>query len=455
MKNSPHDHRFLATVTAGLLILAGQLAHAETYDLRDLRQPDDEVTVKITVATQGAVQGATMKAGDEEQVDLTVRSQLAYEERLIATAPTLRSLRQYETAQSQIVIGQHAETNQLDPSRNVIVANTKGNAHLYSPVGALSRQELDVLKVPTCSLACYGLLPGKPVSLGQSWRPSVEALTNVLRLDHVGVNKTAVKLVDVARGLARMQITGTLKGIADGATTDIQLSGDIRYDLRWKHLTWVQLTIQERRDVGPVSVPYVARADVRMLVSPLEGESRLSAIPQEIAQQDAPQAAHLRFASETAGLEILHDRHWHLTEERPQRATFRLIENGKVIAQCNLSRLPALPNGKQLALEEFQSDIQQALGDQFAEFESATKNVRNDGQPALRVTARGIIEGVPIRWIYYHVSNPSGQRAAYVFTLADELQEKFAQRDRLLVDSIRFTAANARTAANNKPTEQR
>ena len=72
----------------------------------------------------------------------------------------------------------------------------------------------------------------------------------------------------------------------------------------------------------------------------------------------------------------------------------------------------------------------------------------------LRVSARGLVSEVPIRWIYYHVSNSSGQRAAYVFTLSDEMNEKFAARDQLLVDSLRFDESDAvETAA--QPRSQR
>jgi hypothetical protein len=265
-------------------------------------------------------------------------------------------------------------------------------------------------------------------------------LAAVLRLEHVGVNQAQMKLVEVARGLARMQLTGSVKGSVDGATTNMLVTGDIRYDLRWKHLTWVQLSIQENRGEGPISIPYVARADVRMLIAPIEGDSDISAVPPAIARENPNQSEMLRYASESIGFELLHNSNWHLTGEQGRRATFRLIDKDKIVAQCNISRLTTMPTGKQLSLEEFQGDIRKALGEQFGEFESAKKTPSKAGGQTLRVSARGLVSEIPIRWIYYHVTDANGERAAYVFTLSDDLTEKFAGRDQLMVDSVQFVA---------------
>lgn len=436
----------LTIVTAGLLSWQGiSLAQEsqETYELRDNRQANDTVSVKVTVATQGVVEGAKLK--DEEKVEMTVRGQLSYQEKLITAGADQVAIRNYDAASAQMVVGKHAETSTLDPQRNVVLASTQTGARLYSPVAPLTRQEFDLLNAPACSLAAYGLLPSQPVSVGSVWRPTADQLAAVLRVEHVGVNQAQMKLVDVSRGLARMQLTGSVKGSVDGASTDMLISGDIRFDLRWKHLTWVQLTIQENRSEGPISVPYVARADVRMLIAPVEGDSTVAKVPAAIAKQNANQSELLRYTSESIGFELLHNKDWHVTGEQGRRATLRLINRDKVVAQCNISRMNSMPTGKQLSLEEFQADIRKALGEQFAEFESAKKTPSNGGGQTLRVAARGIVAKIPIRWIYYHVTDAAGERAAYVFTLADELTEKFAGRDQLLVDSIQFAAGQQPT----------
>lgn len=446
-------------VAASFLIFPGILAAQETYQLVDNRRPEDTVQVKVTVATQGVVQGASLHDKKGQKVEMSVRAQLAYEERALTTGVEQTTVRRYSAASAQMVVGEHAETNALDPQRNVIVATLDQTARLSSPVAPLTRQEFDLLNAPACSLAVYGLLPNEPVAIGATWRPAADKLAGVLRLDHVGVNQTQMKLVDVARGLARMQLTGSIKGSVDGATTEMLLTGDVRYDLRWNHVTWLQLNIQENREEGPISVPYVVRADVRMLISPIAGESKVGQIPASIATGQKNRFDTLRYASESAGLEVLHHNAWHVTAEDGRRATLRLIDKSKVVAQCNISRLPNLPAGKQLALEEFRGDIRKALGDQFGEFESAKKLPGPDGVQTLRVAARGIVAGIRIRWIYYHVSDSSGRRAAYVFTLSDEMTQKFAARDQLMVDSIRFaeigeTSPSAVETANVPQTQR-
>jgi hypothetical protein len=438
MSNFRQKTVLFAVVTAGLLSWQGISTAQEMHDLRDSRTANDMVAVQVTVATQGIVEGAKLK--DEKKVEMSVRGQLAYHEKLVTTGADQVAVRNYSKATAQMVVGQHAETNSLDAQRNVVVASTRDNARIYSPVAPLTRQEFDLLNAPACSLAAYGLLPTKPVAIGSTWRPTSDQLAAVLRLEHVGVNQAQMKLVEVARGLARMQLTGSVKGSVDGATTNMLVTGDIRYDLRWKHLTWVQLSIQENRGEGPISIPYVARADVRMLIAPIEGDSDISAVPPAIARENPNQSEMLRYASESIGFELLHNSNWHLTGEQGRRATFRLIDKDKIVAQCNISRLTTMPTGKQLSLEEFQGDIRKALGEQFGEFESAKKTPSKAGGQTLRVSARGLVSEIPIRWIYYHVTDANGERAAYVFTLSDDLTEKFAGRDQLMVDSVQFVA---------------
>ena len=58
----------------------------------------------------------------------------------------------------------------------------------------------------------------------------------------------------------------------------------------------------------------------------------------------------------------------------------RLIDEGRRIGQCNVSRLPDTPAGKHITLEKFQQDIQQAL--------EQTKGVRKDAAEMLGISVR-------------------------------------------------------------------
>jgi hypothetical protein len=91
-----------------------------------------------------------------------------------------------------------------------------------------------------------------------------------------------------------------------------------------------------------------------------------------------------------------------------------------------------------MSLEEFQADIQRALGQSFGQFLEATQNTRDDGRRVLRVVVSGTASEVSIQWVYYHLSDATGRRAALAFTLEGKLVERFAENDRTLADTFEF-----------------
>jgi len=146
----------------------------------------------------------------------------------------------------------------------------------------------------------------------------------------------------------------------------------------------------------------------------------------------------LSVVSQTTGLVLQAGRDWHVISNGRDGIVLRLVERGDLIAQCNVSRLHDLPAGKQIGLEELQRDIRKTLRTRFAQFEHAEMERSKTGRRILRVTALGDVDAVPIRWIYHHLSTESGERAAFVFTLEDEMVTRFAASDQSLVESLQF-----------------
>ena len=100
----------------------------------------------------------------------------------------------------------------------------------------------------------------------------------------------------------------------------------------------------------------------------------------------------------------------------------------------------AMPAGKNLSLEKFQSDVQQSLGKNFGQFVEATKSTSANGFHVLRITAVGVASELPVQWIYYHIGDNQGRRVSFVFTLEQKLAERFAAADVVLTRSVEFTA---------------
>jgi len=58
----------------------------------------------------------------------------------------------------------------------------------------------------------------------------------------------------------------------------------------------------------------------------------------------------------------------------------------------------------------------------------------------LRIVAAGSVEGVPIRWVHYHLSNDQGRRLAMAFTFDEESLDVFSDQDMQIVNSLELMA---------------
>lgn len=400
------------------------------------------------------------------KVQLRVVARIMYHERLLSpkldkptdSSASRRAVRHYHSAQADIGIGRSQHRSQLRPERRLIVTKSDTDSIvLFSPHGPLTRGELDLLEVPTSSDLVYALLPSNRVSVGDSWRHSEDILALLLRVESITKSSMKSTLEAVKRDVARIAWEGELTGKVQGAQTEMEISGEYRFDFRRQRITWFQMTMRERRAVGQAVPGFLVDADLRMLISPVKKSAELADAKLSAAalRTSDPHQQLLHFISQEGGIELLHDRHWYVIVDQRERAILRMVDHGDVLAQCNLSRLPDLPAGKQIALEEFQQDVQRTLGERFGQFEYASQETDDKGQRILRLVALGAVDEVPIRWMYYHVSNDQGQRAGYLFTLEDELAERFNQSDRILVDSVQFVErASTPTAKSTVAAQQ-
>src|SRR5262249_59044477 len=77
----------------------------------------------------------------------------------------------YEKASATITVGKDRTERTLRPERRLIVAQRYKDVPLvYCPVGPLFRQELELTSEHFDTLHLSGLLPGKAVGVGATWK---------------------------------------------------------------------------------------------------------------------------------------------------------------------------------------------------------------------------------------------------------------------------------------------
>lgn len=450
---------FFATLAVLLLLpTIASAAEAQSVMLEDVRAVGDLQSVQVSLIVQGTLQ-AEQVAGAEEnpKAQVSASGRLTYQERVLALRPGAANEprgavagRYYEDAQAKRKVDDHEESVSLNDGQKIVLARSTNKTDFASASTPLSQSELEMIMVPGNSLAAYNLLPGKEVGVGQSWKHEPQDLVSLLNLDEVTICDASSRLVDVKNGLAIVKLAGTAMGHIDGAATEIKIEGDYRYDTRWKRINWLSLVLTEDRQSSAAAPGFVMTAELKMLAAPVKEIPQLDpAALEQVARVFKNQEHLLRFDSPKAGYRLLHGPNWKLMDDRPQTTAFRMVDSGKTIAQCNVRRLKKQEPGKRLALETFQKDIQKALEGKFGKFVEAREFDRRDKYHVLQVAAQGLVTEIPVQWVYYHLTSPTGECASYVYTMELGVAEKFADQDSAMVNSLELVAlAPAKPAAD-------
>jgi hypothetical protein len=440
----------VGTVTDSAVVRAGEAIRLESQ-----HQPGDCTLIEALLEVGGDL---TIIDGDDKQsVPMSVVGTIRYHERLLAGAPadlnSLRSVRQYETAEAVIKIDKGGLKSQLSPERRTIVVDTtSGDVKLYSPEGPVTRDELDLVAIPGNSLLIGSLLPTDAVEVGDTWSVSGDAITDLLSLDAVSASDVQCVLSDVTLDAAKVEVAGFVHGAANGVATEIEVKARYKFDRRQNRITWVALLLKEKRGVGHVTAGMDIVARLQMKLGPASLPEQLSDERlEELAAASGDRSEQLVYEPEGGDYRLYYGRDWHVMNEQEAVSVLRMVSRGELVGQCNISSLPKIDPAKQASLSKFQEDIQEALGDSFGQFVGAAQSTNQTGYMVYRVQAIGTVADLPIQWNYYLVTEPTGRQVALVFTFEQSLAEQFGDVDTQIIRDLRFLETTTETAS--RPTQ--
>ncbi len=373
-----------------------------------------------------------------------VAGDLLYDERTLSTkeGQARRDIRHYRQAAATISVGGNPIKAKLPEDRRLIVVDLKQHRQtLFSPLGPLSSDDLDLLDVQGSTTLLNALAPPAPVGLSDEWQHDDQLVAALLGLDAISQSDVKSKLKKVEGEIAILDLVGTVSGAIDGVASDIRLKAKYNIDLARRQVTWLAMSIRENRAIGHASPGFDVTARIRVALEEQTAATELSADALAGLPLDPHSGATLLSLSSAAGsFQLLHARNWQVMIDRHDVTVLRMIEQGDLVAQCNISSLPDLPRGKQASIESFRADIERALGVNFGQFAETTQGTSSRGLRVLRAVVDGAASELPIRWIYYHISDEQGRQAALVFTMDAEAIEEFAAADSTLISSFEFLA---------------
>jgi hypothetical protein len=404
---------------------------------------------RVRVAVEVAGQMKMNPTGKElKYLPLSVTADLNFlQRRLPAIAgaelkdsAAVRLVRHYTGAETKFNLKNHEFGHQLRDDRRLIVLQTEGDeGSFFSPLGPLTREELELIDVPGTGVLPELLLPGKELSVGETWELPPAAVVRLLSLDAVHKHDIVGKFDEIRDGVVILSLEGKATGAIGGISSEVNLKAKLNIDPQEQLLTWLAISLNENRAIGHAQPGYEVTTRIRILTALADAAPELS----EQALEKLPLMAKtgellVAFRSETGGFELVHDRRWRVMSEKYDSAILRLIDRGELVSQCNISKLKNFAKGENLTLEAFQGDVKTVLEKQKGTITEASQNTTDDGILVQKLLVSGVAAELPIQWTYYHLSDSEGRRASLVFTIDAKLVERYAHTDQEIISAFRF-----------------
>jgi hypothetical protein len=410
-----------------------------------------QLTAKGTLKNNAAVHGQGTRS-----VPISVAGELEFAEISgdAARAPegVAAYVRLYQTAQAQIEVEGQKDDTRLSINRRLIcVRKLPKSLTYFSPEGPVTRDDLELIETQFDPAALTEILPTELVTPGKTWRPHADSVATVLGLESVTRTTLQCTLNRPQGSRLKIDVTGEAEGITLGAKSTIKVNGHLIYDKGDGRVTEVDVRLEEDREVGRAAPGFQLTANVKTKVS------RLSAAPAELTAtqlaqfklEPSPATLALDFAAPAPAIGIMHDRRWHITAHRRDSVVLRMIDQGQMLGQCNISSLDNSEEDIAVDFSRFRQQIEELMTKQNGKIDEAAAAQPDDKTHVLRIAASATVKEIPVRWFYYYLAGAAGQRAVLVFTLEDKMAKQFAEADHELVGGFRFLTLPAQSARTN------
>jgi hypothetical protein len=372
--------------------------------------------------------------GKPAPLRLSATARHAYHERLLADQ---KAARYYETA----TMTDSNSTRELRPDRRLMVARRADDAlTCFSPAGPLTRDELELVAEHFDSLAVTGLLPGKEVAAGGTWKIENATAQAACQFEALVKHDLTGKLIEVKDGAAWFEVAGTAEGIDLGAPVTMTVTAKGKFDLLTKRLVRVEWKQKEKRGNGPASPESESVVAVTLTREPAEKPKELADVALVgVPGGETPAELLLLTHPEAKGrFTLTHGREWHRTGGEGNQTIFRLLDRGEFVAQATFTVWDSAEPGKHISPTEFEQTMANTPGWEVEEVLEKSEAPADGGKWVYRVPARGNMDGVPVVQNFFVVAAPSGAQVVVAFTMKPGSVPKIGSRDIGLVGGIEF-----------------
>ena len=412
-----------------------------SFRVRSMIELNGEVHLKAQNAPTTRIDG---KPSIARKAPVQSKSTLDYDQQYLLgnDDQSTRAYLFFHEAHSEITVDRHTTQTVLRDGCKQIVKLATGRGicpvALNQPLFAAER---DLVNGAVDSMYLDQLLTDKEVAIADKWTIDRVSAARLLHLDAILDGDLTVCLVDSDDDKAHLEIAGKIQATARDVSTELDIKGKALMDRKGGFVSWLALQIDETREIGEAEPGFQVTAQIKVLRAPIESMTSGRSLAEAWSQAPNPSAAEmLQFQSDLGFYRFLADCRWSTYRDNGEEATLRYIVNNRRVAQCNITNLVDFEPGQQLTLEAYQADLERLASRTGRDVLEATEQLTASKHRLLRVTMSGSVEGVPLRWIHYHVSNDNGRRLALVFTTDESSLEIFAQQDSQIIDSLELLA---------------
>jgi hypothetical protein len=383
---------------------------------------------------------------DGKKVPLNQAAQAnhVYLERILDVGPTglpCKTARRYQEARAMITVVKQPKELSLRPDRCLMVAQRhKDQGLIYSLAGPLTAEERELTE-HFDSLSVTGLLPGKAVAVGATWKVTNAVVQALCNFEGLTSQDLVCKFEEIKSGVAHVSITGKATGIDTGALVKLAIQATYHFDLKNKRLTWLEWKQKDERDQGPASPASTADVTTRLTRTAIDPPRELSdlalvAVPD--GYEPPASMTQIGYIDKKKRFDLLYAREWRVVGLTEDHFIMRLMDRGDFIAQATVTPWTGDQPGKHMTAEAFQEAMAETRGWEADQVLQAGEVSSEGGRWIYRVSSLGRLDGLKVMQNFYLVAGPDGQQVVLVFTMTPAQAQKIGTRDLSLVGSLDF-----------------
>lgn len=431
-----------AGVLLVLLALTEHTVWAETLTLQEKPRVGAIGNVSVRVELEGTLTPPA-EAGKPapKPVALKGDSALEYDERIHkigAGGEVTKTVRIYKRMDFRRTVAGQGQDTSLRPAVKRLVVLRKGNTEVpFSPDGPLLWGEIDQVRTDVFTPALVGLLPDKPVRIGDRWKSTLDVvreLTDMESIDEGSLECKLEKVEDTGKGRrARVTFSGTVKGMNEDGPNTQKLSGHFYFDMTTNSISELllngvhSLVDKDGKEVGRIEGRFALMRSMGSRCPELADAAVKSLVTEPNADN-----TRLLYDNPDLGVRFLYPRRWRVVGVRGTQVVLDGSDGSGLLLTFD-------PPEKAVSADEFLKESRGWMEKQKGKVLRVVAVSRVRATPPLDHFALETEMGEQKSWVDYYVSKQPGGGVTFAARLPLRDLTNLRQEANVLARSIVIT----------------